>query len=137
MIENDKDFKTWIAENSYKDLKVIIAGGRDFNDYDFLETRCDVLLQEKETKYNIIIISGTARGADSLGERYAQNKGYKLEKYPAQWNKYGKSAGYKRNQQMAKITDALIAFWDGESKGTSHMINIMKSENKKFRIIKY
>jgi hypothetical protein len=103
---------------------VIIAGGRDFNDYKLLQKECDYLLQNLVGKYDIVIISGAAKGADTLGERYARIRGFRLKRMPADWDKYGKSAGYRRNVDMANAADACICFWDRYSKGTSHMINI-------------
>ena len=115
-------------------MKVIIAGGRNFRDYDKLRESCDnILVNQKE----IEIVSGTAAGADTLGERYAQEKGYEVKKFPAQWDLYGKSAGYKRNQQMAEYADGLIAFWDGKSRGTKHMIDIANKMGLKVRVIRY
>lgn len=73
-----------------------------------------------------VVISGGARGADRLGEVWARENGVGCEVVRAQWDTYGKSAGYKRNQQMATMADALIALWDGESRGTKHMIEIAK-----------
>ena len=112
-------------------MKVIIAGGRNFNDYKKLCQFCDKVLSNQT---EIEIVSGTANGADKLGEKYANDKKYPIKQFPANWNKYGKSAGYKRNMQMAKYADALIAFWDGTSKGTMHMINLAKQFNLKIRI---
>jgi len=115
-------------------MKVIIAGGRNFNDYDKLRESCDNILINQE---EVEVVSGTASGADTLGERYAQEKGYKIEKFTAQWDLYGKSAGYKRNQQMADYADGLIAFWDGKSKGTKHMIDIATNKGLKVRVVRY
>ena len=115
-------------------MKVIIAGGRTFSDYNKLKQTCDFLLGDKT---DIEIVSGTANGADKLGERYAHENSHKLTLFPADWDKYGKSAGYIRNKQMAEYADALIAFWDGISKGTLHMINLAKENNLKVRVIKY
>jgi hypothetical protein len=114
-------------------MKVIIAGGREFNDYNMLCKQCDFLLQSQK---EIEIVSGTARGADQLGERYAKDRGYPIKQFPADWNK-GKSAGYIRNEEMAKYADALIAFWDGKSKGTGHMINLAKQYNLNIKIYNY
>jgi hypothetical protein len=102
-------------------MKIIIAGSRNFNDYNLLKTSCDNLLTQFT---NIEIVSGTARGADKLGERYAREKGYDIKQFPANWDKFGKSAGYIRNDEMAQYSDMLIAFWDGTSKGTKHMIDL-------------
>jgi len=112
-------------------MKVIIAGGRNFNDYEKLCQFCDKVLS-KQTK--VEIVSGTANGADKQGEKYARDKGYPIKQFPADWNKYGKSAGYKRNAQMSDYADALIAFWDGNSKGTKHMIELAKRANLKVRV---
>ena len=57
--------------------------------------------------------------------------------YPAQWDKYGKRAGYRRNEQMAEVADGLIAFWDGQSKGTKHMIDIMTEKNLPTKVVRY
>ncbi|MEO5581136.1 MAG: SLOG family protein [Saprospiraceae bacterium] len=81
------------------------------------------------------MVSGTARGTDMLGERYADEKGIPKKQFPADWPKYGKSAGYKRNTEMAKYADSLIAFWDGKSRGTKHMIDLAKQYNLKVRVV--
>jgi len=106
--------------------RIIIAGGRNFNNYELLKDYCDTILIGPE-KYTII--SGKARGADALGERYAREKGYVIEEYPANWDMHGKSAGYKRNLEMANTADTLIVFWNEISKGTKHMIDIAKKYN--------
>lgn len=115
-------------------MKVIIAGGRDFTNYVKLERICDYYLQNTD---NIEIVSGNARGTDILGEKYAEKRNYKLKIFPADWDKYGKSAGYIRNNEMAKYGDALIAFWDGTSRGTENMIEQAKKNDLKIRIVKY
>jgi hypothetical protein len=115
-------------------IKVIIAGGREFNDYNKLRDYCNYVLQKQK---EIEIVSGTARGADQLGERYATENGYSIKQFPADWDRLGKAAGFIRNEEMAKYADALIAFWDGKSKGTEHMINIAKQYNLKVKICKY
>lgn len=118
-------------------FKVIIAGSRDFNDYELLKFKTTHILQNIIAKgEEIIIISGTARGADQLGERYALEMGYKLERYPAKWDIYGKRAGYLRNQQMAEVADAAIIFWDGKSRGTKHMIDTARSKGLQYRVIR-
>ena len=118
-------------------FKVIIAGSRGFSNYKLLSEQCNKFLREKRKTNNIIIVSGHARGADTLGEKYAQDEGFALEIYPAQWKKLGKQAGYRRNEQMAEVADALIAFWDGSSKGTKHMIDIMNEKNLLVRVVEY
>jgi hypothetical protein len=115
-------------------MKIIIAGGRDYNNYEELCKICNYLLVNKKF---IEIVSGAAKGADALGEKYAEEKGYPITKFPADWQTHGKSAGYLRNQEMAKYADALIAFWDGKSKGTNHMIDLAKEEGLTVRVHNY
>lgn len=112
---------------SSREYRVVVAGNRDFEDYDFVARTLDSILPLKTKK--VIIVSGTSRGADRLGERYAMERKLSLEKYPADWEHFGKASGPKRNMQMAKIADAVIAFWDGESRGTQSMIECAKDEN--------
>ena len=109
-----------------QDYRVIIAGSRSFNNYALLREHCLSFLQEKMKTHRVIIVSGHARGADSLGERFANELGFPVELHPAKWRLLGKAAGMVRNAEMAKCSDALIAFWDGESRGTRHMINFAR-----------
>lgn len=120
-------------------IAVIVAGGRDFDDYNLLEKTLDILLKNFD---DITIISGTAKGADSLGEVYAKKRNYGIIKMSANWDKYGKRAGYLRNSEMAsKVKEfdnyASVCFWDGKSKGTKHMIDISKSQDIDCYIINY
>lgn len=114
-------------------FKVIIAGSRDFSDYELLEAKCDYLLKNKT---DIVIVSGTARGADQLGERYAVARGLPCERYPADWQSHGKQAGFIRNTQMADNADALIAFTNG-SRGTAHMIKTATDKGLLVRVINF
>ena len=115
-------------------MKVIIAGGRDFDDYKRLCAVCDFVLSKVE---KVEIVSGVARGADELGERYTQSKGFPVQYFPAKWKVHGKKAGPIRNTAMAKYADALIAFWDGKSRGTKHMIDQATRQQLKIRVFRY
>ena len=112
-------------------MKIIIAGGREFTDVeaakDFL---VDLVFEQRVIPDTFTVISGGARGADKVGEDIAIAYELPLEIYPADWNTHGKSAGYIRNKQMADVADALIAFWDGSSRGTKHMIDTMRKQGK-------
>ena len=114
-------------------MKIIIAGGRTFDNYELLSEKCE---QAFSLQTEIEIVTGKCAGADSLGEQYAKEKGYKITEFPADWDKYGKAAGYKRNEQMAIYADALIAFFDGESKGTKLMIELAKKHELKVKVVK-
>lgn len=116
-------------------FRVIIAGSREFSDYQLLCEKMDRLLSNINGP--IVVVCGKARGADTLGEQYAQERGYEVHYFPADWERYGKSAGYRRNAMMAENADALVAFWDGESMGTRHMISIAKSHGLKVRVIRF
>lgn len=104
-------------------MKVIIAGSRDGG---FSIKDVELACRAWETTNGVIteVVSGTARGPDQFGETYAINTGTLLKQFPAEWDKHGKSAGYKRNSDMADYADALIALWDGNSRGTKHMIDL-------------
>lgn len=125
----------WVRENTFY---LLVAGSRSFNDYAMLSQCLDYELstQVKNGK-KIVIVEGDANGADKLAGRYAEEHGYELVKMPADWNKHGKSAGYKRNEAMhLKIASCTgnnhrgcICFWDGQSKGTKH--NFMLAEDYK------
>lgn len=116
-------------------MRVIVAGGRDFNNYDLLKRKLDTLLFNYP---NAIIISGACpSGADRLGERYALERKLEVIQYPADWKAHGKAAGPKRNEQMALNADALIAFWDGKSRGTKNIIDNAEKNNLKIRVIMY
>jgi len=116
-------------------MKVIIAGSRSFRNYSFLTSKLDLLFSRCTEE--IEIVSGTARGTDTLGEHYAHAKNLKLHKFPAAWNFNGRSAGYIRNEKMAKFSDALVAFWDGKSRGTHHMIDLAKKHSLRVRVVRF
>lgn len=115
-------------------FQVIIAGSRDFADYKLLQSKCDLFFQEKRPT---AIISGLARGADMLGARYAQEREIPVLKFPADWECLGKRAGMVRNLQMLEVADAVIAFWDGQSRGTAHTINEAKKRGLPLRVVRY
>lgn len=98
-------------------MKVIIAGGRDITDYNLVRTA-----YAKSGFKATEIVSGGARGVDYLGECVAKNLNIPIKVFPADWNTHGRKAGPIRNSQMANYADALVAVWDGESKGTANMI---------------
>lgn len=112
-------------------MKLIVAGSRDFTDYEFLKKTLDKLLINQT---DIEIVCGMARGADLLGKRYAEERGYPVKEMPANWD-LGKRGGYIRNREMAQYGTHLVAFWNG-SKGTGHMIDLAKEFGLPTRVIK-
>lgn len=107
-------------------MKTIIAGSRTVKDYKTVEEAV-IKSEFKITE----VVSGCAKGVDSLGESYAGFNRLPVKKYPADWERFGKIAGFIRNQKMADYAEALVAVWDGQSKGTEHMINIARQRNLK------
>lgn len=105
------------------DIRLIIAGGRDFNNLELMKKELGLFLPDAIGS-DITVISGEARGADIMGRRLAESLGLKVELYPANWDRDGRSAGYIRNSLMANTATHLLAFWDRRSKGTEHMIKL-------------
>jgi hypothetical protein len=106
-------------------MKVIIAGSRDISDYEL------VVKAVEDSGFAITeVVSGTARGVDRFGERWARESNVAVKRFPANWDKYGKRAGFLRNVDMADYADALIAVWNG-STGTANMISLAKKRGLK------
>jgi hypothetical protein len=109
------------------------------SDRAFVFEHLDMMLGKMPTG-TLTIISGTATGADKMGESWARKRGHMLLRMPASWRKDGKvdrSAGMKRNYRMAQRADALIAFWDGGSPGTSNMIELMEKADKPVSVVRF
>ena len=118
-------------------FRVVVCGSRSFTDYATLEKVLDNLLSKKVTTHAVVILSGMARGADSLAILYANKKGITMELHPALWDKHGKQAGYIRNQEMIQNADAMVAFWDGKSKGTADTIGRAKANGIMYYVYEY
>ena len=131
-------------------MRAIIAGGRDFNNFNVLESNLhkifkrladEGLISKCIQESNIEVVCGKAKGADTLGEKFAKTYHLSVKYFPANWDAYGKSAGYRRNAEMANYAKedngVLIAFWDSKSKGTKHMVDIAKSSGIRVFIVSY
>lgn len=118
---------------------LLVAGSRTFEDWPRFVSTLDGYIFEllsNNAVDEMEIISGGARGADGMAERYAKEFGFNFVCYPADWNTYKKSAGYRRNVDMGKACDTGIVFWDGRSKGAKHMIDILAGMNKPCKIVR-
>lgn len=104
-------------------ISLAIVGSREFNDYRLLS---DTLARVNSSIDQIV--SGGARGADSLARRYAEEHGIPLVEHLPDWDRFGKSAGFRRNKLIVQEADALLAFWDGKSRGTQHSINLARQQ---------
>jgi hypothetical protein len=120
-----------------KEFKLIVAGGRSFVNRQLMDESINQTIAELPDQYSVSIVSGMAKGADQLGHEWALQNKCKVYKYYADWDTYGKRAGYLRNQQMCDVADGLLAFWDGISKGTLHMITIARNKGIYVRVVRY
>lgn len=125
-------------------MKVIIAGSRTFDNYSLLEEKCNYLL--KNSQVTEIISGGQVSirkkdnhhyGADYFGEVYAFNNNIRVRTFMADWNQHGRRAGPIRNDEMGQYADVAIIFWNGFSKGSKDMIEVMKRLKKPIRIIRF
>ena len=119
-------------------IKIIIAGSRNFNDYDKVCSKAKELISEIKASHEnpfFEIVSGGAKGVDTLGERFAKEKNFELIIFPADWSKYGRVAGPKRNAEMANYATHLLSFWDGKSKGTKSMISLAEKKGLSVKIV--
>jgi hypothetical protein len=107
-------------------MKCIIAGTRTLTNYQV------VLDAIAKSQFEITeVVSGGALGVDTLGEQWARENKVTIVTFPPKWSVFGKSAGPIRNAQMADYAEALIAVWDGVSKGTKNMIEAATAKNLK------
>ena len=110
-------------------MNLAIVGSRTFDNYEMLTSKIDEICANNNIEIGKIV-SGGARGADRMGERFAKERGIETLIFPAEWNKYGKRAGFIRNETIIDNCDICIAFWDGESRGTKHDIDLCKQKGK-------
>ena len=112
-------------------MRYVIAGSRSFND--------EATFKKVLTQFNDIteVVCGCSEGADALGAKWAQDNHIKLTLFRLDWDQYGSSADYMRNYNMEKYSDILVAFWDGHSYGTKHMIGLFKNAKKPLYVYNY
>lgn len=107
-------------------MKVIIAGSRTITDYQAVREAIE------SSGFRIReVVSGHAKGVDTLGEFWAYSQHIPLMQFPAEWEKYGNMAGPIRNREMAEYADALILVWDGKSHGSANMLKTAKEHGLK------
>lgn len=125
--------KTLLTEPVSKIPKLIVAGTRTFNDEELAYGILDEFIKGREVE----IVSGMAKGADTIGYHYAIDRHLPKIEFWADWDKHGKKAGYLRNEEMAKYADACLVFWDGKSSGSKHMIGLAKKHNLILKVVEY
>lgn len=114
---------------------VLVCGSRTCNNTKLVESKLDAILSNLG-HHNCLILEGGALGADRLARIWAVKRGVETKVERADWAKHGKSAGFKRNKVMIDQASHVIAFWDGESRGTEHTIHLAKANNLPLRIVK-
>jgi len=112
-------------------MRIAIVGSRTFSDYDLLKNYITDIISVEEID---MVVSGGAKGADTLGMKFAQNHDIELKEYKPDWEKYGRAAGFARNKLIIDDADAVFVFWDGISKGTKHDIDLAKKAEKELHI---
>lgn len=115
-------------------MKLAVVGSRNFNDYELLKSKLDSIHKRKPIT---CIVSGGAKGADSLSERWAKENGIETLIFIPDWNKHGKRAGFLRNDDIIQNSDNVVACWDGISKGTKHSISLAEKYKKPLLIVKF
>jgi hypothetical protein len=114
--------------------RVVVAGSRSFTDYPRLARTLDRLLQHGK---DVTILSGTARGADRLGERYACERGLAVKQLPADWAASGRRAGYLRNEALLAEATHVVVFWDGASPGSRHLLERARTKGIPLRVMRF
>lgn len=112
------------------DMRLGVVGSRTFEDYELLCQIIDFMAPAE-------IVSGGARGADSLAKRYALEHRCDYVEFPADWQTYGRRAGFLRNRQIVLRADAVVAFWDNKSSGTKHTINLAAAMQKPVTVVTF
>lgn len=115
-------------------MKLIVAGGRLYNDEPRVYHDLNIIHANYE---ELEIVTGLAKGPDTFGKNWAIRNGILYHEFPANWNKFGKSAGYIRNKKMAEFADGLLAYWDGDSRGTMNMINVAHEHGLAVAVVHY
>ena len=117
-------------------MRIAVIGSRSFYDYEYFKIEFKIFLEELSIK-EYKIISGGAKGADAFGAKYAKENNKEIVEFLPDWEKYGKKAGFLRNNTIWDNADIGIAFWDGKSTGTAHSFEISKKQNKILKVINY
>ena len=115
-------------------MKLLICGSRNITDAPYIFSKINKCIEENQFK-NITIIEGEARGVDRAAKQWATRYNCPIESYPANWDEYGKAAGYIRNEIMVKACDFCLIIWDGKSNGTRSDIQLCKKYKKPYKLI--
>jgi len=122
---------------SMDEFKLIVAGGRSFVNADLMWETVIALANGPYALKDVSIVSGMAPGADRMAAEFAKMNHVVLYPMPANWKHYGRSAGMRRNADMAAFADGALVFWNGTSKGSRNMIETMRKLGKPVHVVMY
>ena len=117
-------------------MKIAIVGGRNFKDYESMKTTLELFFEENNISCSSVI-SGGARGADTLAEKFAEENSLEMIVFKPDYEKFGRAATLKRNTQIIENADTVFAFWNGLSRGTYDSIKKAEKLSKKLIIVNY
>ena len=116
-------------------MRLAVIGSRNLTDLGLVVETLTPYYEKHGS--DLVIVSGGAKGADSLGAAFGRKHNLKVDVYLPEWDKYGKSAGFRRNTTIWNNADAGVAFWDGVSRGTAHSFDIAKAQNKPLQVVEF
>ncbi len=117
--------------------RILVCGSRSIHDVPWVHSQITEFVRSLNLPQLPILVEGEARGVDTIAKHYALNRGWQIEPYPADWEHLGKSAGFIRNEQMIKVSDAVLVLWYGTSPGTKHDINLCVKYHKIHKVVIY
>lgn len=115
-------------------MKLLVAGSRTISSTNAIYKVLNEYVEEHGDKLSII--SGGAKGVDTVAAEFAKSQNIPFTEVPADWDKHGRAAGFIRNKEMWEMADEGVVFWDGVSKGTAHSFKLSEQMNKKLRVFR-
>lgn len=117
--------------------RILVCGSRSIQDVPWVHSQITEFVRSLNLPQPPILVEGEARGVDTIAKHYALSQGWQIEPYPADWEHLGKVAGFIRNKQMVKVSDAVLVLWDGASHGTKHDIDLCVKYHKTHKVVIY
>lgn len=116
--------------------KLLVCGSRSITDADWVESQIDLYVSEKNlSAEELVVIEGGANGVDALASHWAEKHGVSVELHKADWKRYGRGAGHRRNVDMVSAADFVLILWDGTSKGTKNDIDLCRKSLKNHKVV--
>ncbi|SFI44174.1 Protein of unknown function [Treponema bryantii] len=117
--------------------KLLVCGSRSITDAAWVSEQISALIAEKDFPLSdLTLIEGGAKGVDAMGKAWAIANGVPVETHKADWARYGRGAGHRRNADMVAAANCVLILWDGISTGTKNDIDLCKKNNKNYKLVK-